>query len=420
MDQMLEHPRIACVSSADPRRHPKNGMAQALDHMVRSLQRAGCEVTIVGPLDAPFERAVGKAMDVGCRLALRRRYMHVHSTLVARRIGHEASRRIARDARRYDVILSGNAMDVAYLRTELPVILSLDATVAGLRGFYPLYSTLVPWSINGLLAAEGAAIRHATRALFSSAWAAHSAIEDYGADPAKVHVIPFAANMEDPPPASILARRVPVSERGNRCRLLFLSVDWARKGGDIALETLMALDALGIEAELVVCGCTPPAGVSHPRLRVVPFLNKRIPQERAEFETLMLESDFLLLPTRGDITPAVIGEANAFGLPVLATDIGGIGGMIVDGETGFLLPFEARGDAYAAVIAQTLADPTRLAALPQQARQRFDERLNWDAWARAALPIIREVAGQPRTRPATRDATITPSLHGEARAHAGT
>ncbi len=202
-----------------------------------------------------------------------------------------------------------------------------------------------------------------------------------------MRVQPFGANFEDIPPPTVVTQR----RRAERCRLLFLGVKWHRKGGDIAYETLLQLEELGISTELTVCGCAPPTKISHPHLRFIPFLNKNDEKQRKELEQLYLASDFFLLPTRSDCTPIVFCEANAFGLPIITTRTGGIPEMVKDGENGFVLPLAARGDAYARVIADIYQDEQRYAALIRSSRAAYDKRLNWDTWAIAMRDAIDEI-----------------------------
>src|SRR5205085_123986 len=162
-------------------------------------------------------------------------------------------------------------------------------------------------------------------------------------------------------------------KKSEQCRLLFLAVQWTRKGGDIAFETLLKLEELGIQAELIVCGCTPPKGIVHKRMRVIPFLDKNDERQRKELEQLLMAADFLLLPTRADCTPIVYCEASAFGLPVITTNTGGVPEVDRDGENGFLLPCDARGDAYAEVIARVYHDDARYAELVRASRAAFEE-----------------------------------------------
>jgi glycosyltransferase involved in cell wall biosynthesis len=387
---------IACVTSFDPRTPGKNSWSHTIFHMSAALQKRLADVTFLGPMDAIPERVAGKIVDLGYQLVSHQRYMYTHSEWVARRFGDVATRRLVRFAQPFDVVLSCGAVDVAYLRSAFPIVLVLDATHRLVRGYYPAYTNLCKRSQRELDTIERLAIQRAALVLVSSTWAARSVIADYHADPARVHAFPFGADLESPPPTSVLAAR----KRGNRCRLLFLGTDWKRKGGDLAVKALHGLEALGIDAELVVCGCAPPATARHPRLRVVPFLDKRDETQRQLLEALYLHSDFLLLPTRSDCAPMVFCEAAAFGLPVVTTDTGGVAEIVVNGVTGYTLPHAAMGDAYAEVIARSFRDGETYSKLVQASRRRYDERLNWDSWMQDAAHLIARAAreGQPRPR----------------------
>ncbi len=153
----------------------------------------------------------------------------------------------------------------------------------------------------------------------------------------------------------------------------------------------MKLEEMGIAAELIVCGCTPPARFSHQSMRVIPFLDKNDERQRQELEQLYITSDFLLLPTRNECFGIVFCEANAFGLPVIATQTGGIPGVISDGENGVLLPYNGRGDAYAEVIAKIYREEQRYTELVRASRAAFDNRLNWDAWGVVVKKLITEL-----------------------------
>ncbi len=172
-----------------------------------------------------------------------------------------------------------------------------------------------------------------------------------------------------------------------------MGIGWERKGGDIAYETLRALHALGIEAELIICGSTPPPGITREHMTVIPYLDKNDERQAREIEKLYALSDFLLLPTRADCAPNVFKEANAFALPVITTATGGVADIVRDGENGYALPYGARGDAYARVIADLWRDSSRYQQLAQSSRAAYDERLSWDAWAKAVYKIMREFVG---------------------------
>src|ERR1035438_7259305 len=55
-----------------------------------------------------------------------------------------------------------------------------------------------------------------------------------------------------------------------------------------------------------------------------------------EVRSLMSRADIVVLPSRIDGMPAAVLEAQALGLPVVASRVGGLPEMIVDEENGYL------------------------------------------------------------------------------------
>ena len=198
----------------------------------------------------------------------------------------------------------------------------------------------------------------------------------YGATAERVRIVAFGANLEEVPDREVILRK----KRDGVCRLLFIARDWKRKGGDVARETLLALLDGGIAAELTVCGCEPPKAALHPRLRVLPLIDKHNARNRKIFSQLLLSSHFLLLPTRADCTPIVMCEANAFGVPVMTTSTGGIPSIVQEGVNGCMLPQDARGDKFAQLIATIFEDENHYARMVAGARAMFEQRLNWTSW----------------------------------------
>jgi glycosyltransferase involved in cell wall biosynthesis len=279
--------------------------------------------------------------------------------------------------------------ELNYLPPEIdvPIVKTSDATVPLLREHYGL--KLDVQEADWVLQHEAKAIGRARRIVYPSDWAAASAVRDYQADPGKITVIPFGANMDDVPPLeSVLAPRPRPP-----CRLLFVGRDWERKGGDLAVQVLEALVKRGIDAELTVLGSVPPAGITHPKLTVIPFLNKDVPEERQRIRELYLNAHFFLMPTRAECFGIVFCEANAFGLPVLTREVGGIPTVIKNGRNGFLFPVSAPAEAYAECIQQAFADEGRYAALVRSAREEYDQRLNWKSWAQGVRNVILDLAG---------------------------
>jgi len=88
-------------------------------------------------------------------------------------------------------------------------------------------------------------------------------------------------------------------------------------------------------------------------------------------ETLVkniLISDIFVHPTYIDNSPNSVCEAQILGIPVIATNVGGISSLIENGETGFLVP---ANDPYilAARIIEIVNNPERAAEIGKNARE---------------------------------------------------
>ena len=98
-------------------------------------------------------------------------------------------------------------------------------------------------------------------------------------------------------------------------------------------------------------------------------------------------------------------EAMACEAAVVATATGGIVEVVVDGETGLLVPFEtAEGDitprdpqafvdGIAARVNELVADPDRAAAMGRAGRERAVREFDWSAIARQTSELYAGLAG---------------------------
>lgn len=382
--------RIAYLSLGDP--DDRRSWSGGFWSMARALERHAGEVTCLGPVNQELELKSGRVVNYLAHLLTGRRYAPHHSLFWARRHARYFQKRLA--GREFDVIFAPAASSIiAFLETGIPVITLSDATFSALEGYYESYRDLLESSRRAGHELERLTLRKSARAVYPSPWAAESAVQDYGLPRERVAVYPLGANLDDPPTRDeALSRR-----KGNECRLLFLGREWERKGGDIALDTLRELGRLGIPATLTIVGCRPPAGVTDPRMEVIPFVNKNEPEGRQRFRELLLSADFLVLPTRAECYGYVFAEASAFGLFSFATDTGGVPGVVTDGDNGRLLPLSAGGPEWARAIAERYSDDLFYRQGRISARNTFEERLNWDAWGKSTAALMREVlAEKPR------------------------
>ena len=380
--------RIAYISLADP--NDRRSWSGGIWSMARALERHAGEVTCLGPVNHQrLELKSGRFLASLAHTITGKRYAPHHSLFWARRHARFFEQQLA--GKECDLIFAPvSSSIIPFLKTDIPVISLSDATFAAMEGYYDDYSDLLASSRTAGHELERHTLEKSARAVYPSPWAAESAVRDYGMPRERTAVYPLGANLEEPPSREDALTK----QRGTECRMLLLGRDWERKGGNIALEALKELELLGISATLTVVGCCPPAGVEHPRMAVVPFINKNEPAGRRRFRELLLSSDFLVLPTRAECYGYVFAEASAFGLFSFATDTGGVPGVVANGDNGRLLPLSAGGREWAAAIAEQFSDDALYLKGRLHARNAFEERLNWDAWGIRTVELMREVLAE--------------------------
>jgi glycosyltransferase involved in cell wall biosynthesis len=360
--------------------------------MAKALREHVGEVIYLSPDDTFLTRAIegaGRVLNRAGYLAFGRHISSDHHRILSTRLAHTFGPRVTRSG--CDVIFAPTASaEIAYLSTDIPIIYYPDMNWADIVDYYPVCSSLFEFARNEGDRIESAAIGKSRAVVYPSNWAARTAIEHYKADPRKIHCIPYGANFEkEDLPSREAALRHSLARGVN---LLWMGIDWQRKGGAIAYDCLLELLGKGVDARLVVCGCVPPTRYLHPNVEVIPFLSKRDPAQRQRLGQLFLDANFFLFPTAADATPLVLCEASAHGLPSLVRNTGGVGGAVTDGENGYLLPPDAGGKRYAEKILEITRDRNIYEALVRTSFRAYEDRLNWDAWGRAMKPIFEQVA----------------------------
>jgi glycosyltransferase involved in cell wall biosynthesis len=101
--------------------------------------------------------------------------------------------------------------------------------------------------------------------------------------------------------------------------------------------------------------------------------------------------DVFVLPSWIEGMPIVALEAMAYGKPVVATPVGGTAELVVDEETGLLVP-PRDPPALAAAIRRLLDDPPLARRLGEAGRARVAEHFSAEAMTRRVLAIYDEVA----------------------------
>src|SRR5437667_6725181 len=146
-------------------------------YMGQALEKH-CEVFYCEPITS-LEKWGGRLIDAVSRRLFKKAIAYDHLLLAAKKHGKLAAQQL--NGRSFDAIVAiWNPADVAFLATDIPIVLALDATFALQYDYYPQFSNLWKWSAQQANKVEEMAYQNAMVLLYSSSWAARSAIEDYG------------------------------------------------------------------------------------------------------------------------------------------------------------------------------------------------------------------------------------------------
>jgi glycosyltransferase involved in cell wall biosynthesis len=335
---MPERPRVLQMGP-DPA--IGGGMAAAMRGLLASPLAERYELEVAPTYRGP-EKLRGLAvycLALGRLLAWslrgRGRIVHVHATVRGSTYRKSACVLLAKALRRRVVLhVHSGAGDIAVF--------------AGSRGRFSLALFRAGFAAaDAVLAVSGASAEALERA--------------YGVS--GIEVVPNA-----PPLVPFFRREEPTGEPGAHVAYLGGFAN-AAKGGDTmvaALELALAREPR-LRVTLAGPGELPPAGseliARNPSVSWVGWLE---PHEKDE---LLRAAQIFAMSSRSEGLPMALLEAMAYGMAIVATDVGGIPEVLDSGEEGLLVAPEDP-EQFAGALCRLAADPTLRERLAQGARQR--------------------------------------------------
>ena len=337
------------------------------------------ELHIVGKGDlAPLALAIIKDYGLSPFLSARRFRRHIPKSEY---FFHRARQALLRQ-------LKGNAYGFTFQTQSM-----FDASVPGIPHFiytdhthlenfkYPAWTAATALSRNWAQL-ERSAFHNASMVFTMSENVSRSLVEEYGCPREKIACVYAGSNV-----SAEATERID-SARFRAKNILFVGIDWERKGGPVLLEAFRRVRHAHPDATLTIVGCSPE--VSQPGVEVV----GRLPL--TEVARYYRSASIFCLPTLNEPFGLVLLEAFSYGLPIVATRIGAIPEIVEDGESGYLVGPQNRDDL-ADRLTTLLGDPARCAHFGARGRQRVRERYSWGETGRRIAAHIERIAGAPST-----------------------
>ncbi|MFH1549075.1 MAG: glycosyltransferase family 4 protein [Planctomycetota bacterium] len=236
---------------------------------------------------------------------------------------------------------------------------------------------------------ENEVIRNSPFLTSPSRFVAGRVSEDLGLDTARFRVLPNPVDCE---------RFVPAKMTDNRTILCAGRLQWLKGTHTLVQAVPQILDGFP-RARFVFAGrdtASGPKGMSYKdwmlgtlskrHWRGLEFLDH---VASAEIPALYRNSAVVVVPSLYENFPNVCLEAMASGMPLVASNVGGIPEMVEDGRTGILVP---PGDpaALADAICELMGNPQLRAELGRNARKSMLARFDSPVIAKEAIPVYEE------------------------------
>jgi glycosyltransferase involved in cell wall biosynthesis len=371
--------QIAFISTFDSREI--NSWSGTPHYIAKSINKHIGEVDFIGNLK--YKKYLSNiSRNIFYSIFQNKSFLPERTEKIGKYFSNQVSKELSK--KNYKFIISMGVIPIAYLKTDIPIIIIADANFHSMIDYY--FKNLCKVSIEDGDKMELMAYNKSLHIVFSSEWAANTAVDFYGLRKDKVSVIPFGANIDIAPDQNILKK-----DLNTPLELLFIGKEWERKGGDIVLDTFYLLNKNNIPANLTIIGTNPPNNFKNKNIHVYNFLNKNSKNDRIIFEKLLLKADIFFMPSREECYGIVFCESNAYGIPCLSSDTGGISTIIKNGINGYLLPENSPSIIYTEKIINIIKDKKTFMELRNKTRKRYDESLNWDYFGCTLAELINKL-----------------------------
>ncbi|MDX2038267.1 MAG: glycosyltransferase [Isosphaeraceae bacterium] len=199
---------------------------------------------------------------------------------------------------------------------------------------------------------------------------------------------------EEPPAVDVEAVRREFGFPSGCPLLLFVGRLAAQKRVTDLLDALDLLQHVQPDLRTLIVGDGPLRRELEERATAFELTSKslvRFTGHREDVPTLMAAADLLVLPSEYEGLPNVVLEAMRFRKPVVATSAPGTTELVVDEETGVLVPLR-NPPLLARAIRDLVRDPERAECLGLAGRARVESQFGVDAMVDAYAALYEELA----------------------------
>jgi len=211
-----------------------------------------------------------------------------------------------------------------------------------------------------------------------SEWLRQSFINDYNIDSDRVYVVGAGANIPIP--------EINEKQKFDGRTILFIGIDFERKGGKILLEAFRKVKAELSDARLIIIG---------PNLKDLPdgveclgYISKNTPEGLKRLKQAYSDASVFTMPSLYEPFGVVFLEAMAHGLPCIGADNCAMPEIIDHEKTGFLVP-AGDPECLANRIIELLKDVELAKAMGNKGKNKFINNFTWNHVAERVVGALR-------------------------------
>ena len=210
---------------------------------------------------------------------------------------------------------------------------------------------------------EKSIYQNATLNFTMSSNVSQSMIEDYSCNPEKIACVYCGANVQ------VKQDEIFDDQRFSNQNILFVGVEWERKGGPVLVEAFKKVLKTHPNATLTIVGCQPKLKI--PNCNIV----GRVPVE--DVKQYYQQASVFCLPTTLEPFGIVFLEAMAHKLPIIGSNIGAIPEFIIEGKNGYRVE-PNHPQQLSQKIVELISSPEKCKNFGEYGHELFWNRYTWE------------------------------------------
>lgn len=333
-----------------------------------ALRNLGHEIIIGGPFSSELsflERLAKKSVETFTS----RKLIKFYPSFIKR--SNPAIQKLINDYQP-DVVFSKSSIPLLNVELSVPFVYLCDSSVKWVKDNWPYYTRpgfyiMEKW--------ERKVINKADHIItFSDANA--SVLNSYYQKPKdqiSVHPIPSAL------PTELGGYERKDFGGDNTLNLVLVGKKYERKGVDIAIKTVEALNNIGIKTKLRIVG---QEGPSDEFTTFMGLYLKKDPEQLLSYVANYQWAHLQIFPSRFDPAGIVPAEAAQFGVPTITNASGGLATTVKDNVSGIVLEKDSPAEEYIKAIETLWQNPQKYDQLSRSTFTRYQSELNWDSFGK--------------------------------------